>query len=248
MKILDELLKERETVTIDVVGDSITLGTQHCNADETYVAYFTAMLAKDYPKCTVNRYDGIPTSNELLPMKCFEGPIRIQEGTSNKIINVIRNGIGGNTVQRALNRIQDFTGILPDGNMTDITIFMFGINDALSSDLSKFVSVEQFMKNYKFLLSEVRRINGQGTVILMGPTWNGFGVEQYSIAVQEIAREEGLLFVDQFTVWKNHYNENAEHFGQGEWLSDSPTDSCHPTPSGSKQIALCMYNKLRELS
>ena len=241
MNWLQKVLDQKETVTIDVVGDSITYGLNHCTAEETYVAQFAAMVARDHPECTVNRYDGME-EDEFSPMKGFEGPIMIQTGTSGKVINVIRNGIGGNTVQRALNRIGDFTGMLADGNVADITFFMFGINDALKPDPRKYVSVEQFTENYKCLLREVRRINGEKKIVLMSATWNDFAVEEYCEAVKQLAEEEDLPFADQFAVWKEHYDENAAHFGQGDWLSDCSFDACHPTPIGAYQIARCMYN------
>ena len=241
MNWLQHILSQKDIVTIDVVGDSITYGMNHCTAEETYVAQFAVMLAKDYPECTVNRYDGIVT-DELLPMQGFDGPITIQTGTSNKFINIIRNGIGGNTVQRALKRIDDFTGILADGNVADVTFFMFGINDALKPNPKKYVSVEQFVENYKSLLREVRRINGDKMIVLMSPTWNDISVEEYSEAAKKLAEKEGIPFADQYAVWKEHYDEDVTHFGHGDWLSDCPGDACHPTPLGAYQIAMCMYS------
>ena len=246
MKMLEKLLSEKDIITIDVVGDSITYGLNHCTAEETYVAQFASMLAGDHPECTVNRYDGIE-QGELLPMKEFAGPITMQTGTSGKVINVIRNGIGGNTVQRALNRIDDFTGVLSDGNVADITFFMFGINDALTPDPAKYVSVEQFIENYKELLKQVRDRNGGGQIVLMSATWNDFAVQAYCEAVKVLAEEEGLPFADQFAVWRDHYDEKAGHFGQGDWLSDCSYDACHPTPLGARQIALCMYETFKNI-
>ena len=247
MNILDQLLNQKDIVTIDVVGDSITYGLNHCTAEETYVAQFAVMLANDYPECTVNRYDG-NMGGEFDPMEEFEGPIKIQIGTSGKTIDVIRNGVGSNTVQRAINRIDDFTGILANGTVADITCFMFGINDALKTEPEKYVSVEQFLENYRCLIREVRRINGDRTIVLMSPTWNNISIEEYCEAVKTLAKEEKLLFVDQYAVWKNHYDENAIHFGQGDWLSDCPYDACHPSPVGARQIALCMYNAFAEMN
>ena len=70
-----EKINANENVTIDFLGDSITLGTIHCKKEEAYVAKFAAYLAREISTHTVYRYDGIPIAGSAEPMKCFEGPV-----------------------------------------------------------------------------------------------------------------------------------------------------------------------------
>ena len=136
-------LKDNEDITIEFVGDSVTHGLNHCRLEETYVAKFALLIAKKFENYTVCRYDGV-VADELSPMKSFDGPILVSYKDKAGKIDIIKNGIGGNTVQRALNRIGDFTGTLANGKSPDIIFMMFGINDALKSDSKKYVTAEQF--------------------------------------------------------------------------------------------------------
>lgn len=60
-----KMIDERRHVTIDIVGDSITWGLNHCSNNETYTAQFAYMLAQRLPGVSVYRYDGF-TNDELL--------------------------------------------------------------------------------------------------------------------------------------------------------------------------------------
>ena len=88
-------IENGETVTITFVGDSITQGTSHCTDDETYVAIFADCLKKEFPDTTIVRYDG-KIQGEMDPLKCYIEVI-VQEGNCGRI-NVLRSGVGGNTV------------------------------------------------------------------------------------------------------------------------------------------------------
>ena len=100
-------LKSNTDITIEFVGDSVTNGLNHCRLEETYVAKFAILMAKKFGNYTVCRYDGV-VEDELSPMKAFDGPILVSYKEKAGKIDIIKNGIGGNTVQRALNRIDDF--------------------------------------------------------------------------------------------------------------------------------------------
>jgi len=232
---------QKSTLTVNIVGDSITHGLNHCTPEETYTANFSRMLAEHYKSYTVRRYDGIYTAlGELGHMEYFDGPFIIQHGTMGTI-DIIRNGIGGNTVKRAYNRITDFTGVLVNGEKSDITIMMFGINDALQSDPAKYVTPYVFKKQYKELINTIKTLDPQTTIILMTPTTNG-PLTEYCHKISELAQEEGLFLVDQNKLWSEHYCKDAPNYGHGNWLSNIPGDSCHPTPLGAYKIAEYMYH------
>ena len=193
------------------------------------------MIAAKYPSVSVYRYDGI-THNERKPMEKFSEPIPVSKVNCGKRIDIIKNGIGGNTVRRAINRMNDFTGILANGELADITIFMFGINDALKSDESKYVEPEKFYNDYKELLSRFEKCE-KSQVVIMSATTNDQTIDEHVKMTEKISSEKNLLYIDQNKMWKEHFDENKPNFGQGDWLSDVSGDACHPTPKGAKAIA-----------
>lgn len=242
LKHMQTLIRNGGHVTLNFVGDSVTHGINHCTDDETYVAQFAAMMASGFPECTVRRYDGIQ-GEELAPLLGFEGPILVSSGVENGgIIDVIRNGVGGNTVARAHKRIGDFTGVLANGRASDVTFLMFGINDALDNDPAKYVPVEVYRQNYLALLADIRRRDPQTAIVILSSTYNGDSIRPYCEAARRLAEDEGLPFVDLFALWMDHYDPAAPHFGQGDWLSDCAWDACHPTPKGAEATAKCIFD------
>lgn len=230
-----EMLKAKKHITIDIVGDSVTFGTDHCTNDETYTAQFAKMLANKYENAEVYRYDGIP-DGEFLPMKQFSDAVSVGGENKEFRIDVIRNGIGGNTVRRAINRMTDFTGKLANGKNADITVFMFGINDALKSDEKKYVLPQKFAEDYRELLDKFIK-SEKSEIVIMSATTNDQTIDEHVNMTKIVAHEYGFLYVDQNEVWNMHYDESAPNFGHGDWLSDTSFDACHPTPKGAYKIA-----------
>ncbi len=233
-------------VTIDFVGDSITWGLNHCAANETFVSRFAELLAKNFDFRVV-RYDGTVES-EALPLAGFEGPFFVGGEKEARQAAVIRNGVGGNTVRRALRRKQDFTGKMPNGKNADLIFLMFGINDALSSDKSKFVSPETFERDYEELLSVLN--SEDALVIILSPTYNGtnYPLDAYATVSKKIAAAHGLPFIDTHALWINHYRKWRRRFGQGSWLSKSKTDACHFSPKGASKTASYIFEEFLKLT
>lgn len=237
-----ELLEAKKHITIDIVGDSITQGTNHCTLEETYIAQYAKLLADKYPEATVRRYDGIVTG-ALEPLAGFSEAVIVNKGSGELCIDVLKNGIGGNTVRRALNRIQDYTGELANGRHADVTVFMFGINDALKSDSEKYVTAEKFKEDYRELIQRFRETE-TSEIVIMSATTNDQCIDAHVEATAELAEENGFVYVDQFRVWQEHYDPKQPHFGHGDWLSDLPYDACHPTPKGARVIAGTLFEKV----
>ena len=244
MKQIDILtmLENKKHITIDIVGDSVTQGTDHCTEDETYAAQYAKMLAKKYPHAAVCRYDGV-VENGLMPIKYFKGPIIVSEGDTDYKIDVIKNGVGGNTLRRAIKRIDDFTNILPNGKRADITVFMFGINDALKSDKEKYVTAQKFAADYEELLNKFKQKEDR-EIGIMSATTNDQTIEEHVKAAKSVAQKNNILYVDQHAVWTKHYDKNACNFGYGDWLSNKPGDACHPTPKGAYVIAKTLFDSI----
>lgn len=236
------MIENRRHITIDIIGDSVTCGLNHCSNEETYTAQLAKMLADRLPDVSVYRYDGI-VKDGLSAMEYFDGPVKVSPGMGDKQIDVIRNGIGGNTVRRAINRIQDFTGELANGRRADVSVFMFGINDALKSDPAKYVTPEKFLEDYRELLDSFKQTE-KSEIVIMSATTNDQCIDEHVKMTEVLAREYNLPYVDQHKLWQTHYDKNMPNFGHGNWLSEAPGDACHPTPEGAEVIARALLEKL----
>ena len=239
---LSAIIAKKDAITIQFVGDSVTYGLVHCTAEETYVARFAQMLAEKYPTVSVYRYDG-RMHGELDPIERYDAPVLVHLGMGAKRIDVIRCGVCGNTVRRALNRFGDYTGTLVNGQRADLTFFMFGINDALKNDPKKYVTPEQFGKDYCELLDRFQAAE-PSAVVMMSATTNDQSIDEHVAETARVARAYGLPYIDHCAVWTAHFDPTAPHFGQGDWLSDVPSDACHPSPQGARVIAQTIMDYL----
>ena len=236
-------IENGETVTITFVGDSITQGTSHCTDDETYVAIFADCLKKEFPDTTIVRYDG-KIQGEMDPLKCYIEVI-VQEGNCGRI-NVLRSGVGGNTVLRAMNRFSDYTGVLPCGARSDYIFTMFGINDALMPDPKKYVTNDVFKEHYNELLSRLEQSEPQAKIIILPATTNGDSIREYVYRTYEIIKEKNIAFIDTYDLWTKHYDASADNYGHGDWLYGNG-DACHPMPKASRIMAEFIYDGFKNL-
>lgn len=238
-----ERLSDNQTLTITFVGDSITWGLNHCTPDETYVACFAGEMAKAYPNAKIIRYDGNECAAKS-PLLDYV-PIVVQDGTEG-VIHIIRSGVGGNTVTRAMARKESFTGVLPSGTHSDYILTMFGINDALYSDPEKYVPAEVFKENYRKLLTLLREDTPDAKIVVMTATTNNGTIDEHVRVTYELVKEENVGLIDMYALWKKQYDPAKEHFGFGDWLSAVPTDACHPTPKSAKIMGQKIFNELME--
>lgn len=244
-KFLDKV-KEKEYITIDFIGDSITHGRMYCRNEETYVAKFANFLSREFPECRVCRYDGVPAGTSADPMKSFDGPVLCSIGNGGGSIDVIRNGIGGSTVWRATLRPQDYMGELANGRRHDIVFLMFGINDALTYAEDKYAPPEKFKENYRKLINMVRDENPDVSFVITLATTNNYTIDEHVKKTIELAEEEHIPYIDTYKLWCDHYKEGVDHFGHGDWLH-SDGDACHPMPIASEIMGRFVFEKFMEL-
>ena len=246
--IIENKLKKGEDVLIMAVGDSITWGMNHCSAEETFCAELAKMFANKYPDVSVLRYDG-KAGGEYKPIKYYEGPIYVSSAGKQKI-TIVRSGVGGNTVRRAINRSGDYIGTFMTGETPDIFLLMFGINDALSEDKNKYVIPDIFYSDLKELYNLLKENNPDAEIVFMTPTYNDRGLENksrldsYSDKMKQLAKETGSFLVDTHKLWMDHCVVNSENYGQRDWLSDVEGDSCHFSPKGSIETAKFIFNSI----
>ena len=233
-----EILSAGGEVTFTFVGDSITYGWHYCTADETYVAVFASLLAKEFPYASVYRYDGIYES-EAHPIHHYEKR-EVSRGECGKI-HIIRSGVGGNTVARAAARFFNYTGELASGTRSDFVFIMLGINDSLKNDPEKYTDENTFEIRYRELLKRLQISEPQAEIILMSATANRGAIEGYIEKTHKICREEDLALIDTYALWASHYNEGAENFGHGDWLL--PSDRFHPTPASAKAMGEYVFSE-----
>ncbi len=244
-KRIEEILRNGKDLTLDFVGDSVTRGTTHCGDGQTYVARFASYMAEEFGDCSIRRFDGI-APNELLPIDHFEGPKIISEGKGGCTVDVIRNGVGGNTVLRAHRRIGDFTGELANGKRPDLTFLMFGINDSLTHVPDRYVTPEVFKENYRALINAIREKNPETLFIILTPTTNDKDVGAHAERARELGAEENIAVIDTHALWSEHYDPTAENFGHGDWLAGG-RDACHPTPNGADATAKFIFEEFIKL-
>lgn len=248
-----EHLETSNDFTIFFVGDSLTEGFRATSDGNTYVAKVAQGLALRYPDKRMIRYDGKRHSSkdaELLPLFTYGDPIEIQNG-SNGTVTVVRSGVGGNTVQRMLDRKNDFIGYELDGRKSDLFFINVGINDALITDPRKYVTSADFDKNLNLLLDEIEIGAPYADIILMTPTFNDLGdtpyshLEPYADVMRSVAAKRSIPLIDLHKVWMDHLTVGGENFGQGDWLSGVKNDACHPSDAGHAAIAQAILDSLK---
>ena len=163
IKKITEKLNKGENALIMFVGDSITWGENHCTSEQTYCAEFARLLGKRFPNVTVLRYDGIMQGGAM-PLKGYSQPVTVQKGTK-QTLTVVRCGVGGDTVRRALNRMGDYIGAFITGEEPDAFVAMFGINDALASDPSKFIEPDGFYSDLKIFCELLEEKNKGAEIV-----------------------------------------------------------------------------------
>lgn len=251
LEFIKDKLADNKEVLISFVGDSITYGLNHCGEEETFVAVFTRILADELRNTEVLRYDGYSHGEER-PILGYNGPFKIGGGKGGRV-TVARCGIGGNTVRRAIRRIDDFKGEMLGIKNPDLYFFMFGINDALKCDKKKFVEAPQYKSDLKELLDEVISSNPEAKIILMTPTYNEDGtkptshLEPYCDAMKEVAKEYNLPVIDTHALWMDHLIVGSENHGQRDWLSTVEHDCCHFSPKGAKETAKFIFKEFKKL-
>jgi len=235
-------IEQGEDALIVMVGDSITWGLNHCTAEETYCAHFSRLLANRFPHARVVRYDGV-VEKEGQPIDNYGNSIPVQMGNGKQKLTVVRSGVGGDTVLRVMNRVENFTGQVVDGCQPDLITIMLGINDALESDPNKYVSDRIYQIHYRMLVKEIQHRNPDTAILLLTPSYNDPGqssrscLDAYSERVKEVAEEFHLSVIDIHQKWMEHLQVESEHYGQRDWLSNHPGDSTHLSPRGAEIMA-----------
>ena len=230
-------------VTFTFVGDSLTWGENHCSAEQTYVACFARRVGELFSEAGIIRYDG-QAGGAMTPLQGYDKVI-VREGVRGTI-HIIRSGVGGNTVVRANNRFGDFTGVLCSGTHSDFIFTLFGVNDALACDKTKYVTPAVFGEQYRAFLERIQASEPQAKVIIITASYNDQSVDEH---VSESIRIAGLLGIDVIdlnSLWRAHYSPLADNFGHGDWLAGG-TDATHFTPKSASISADFIFEKFSAL-
>lgn len=247
MKNISKRLNNNENVLIMVVGDSITWGCNHCSVEETFCAELARLFAKRFPDTNVLRYDGV-MNGENRPLERYEGPVIVNSGNS-PTLTIVKSGVGGDSVKRAIARSQDYIGVFKTGECPDLFLLMFGINDSLP-DPEKHATLQEFYDNYNELYNLIKKENSKAEIVFLTPTYNDPGenekssLDDYADIVKKFAKEKDCQIIDTHRLWMDHLIIGSEHHGQREWLSDNKYDYCHFPPAGSIATAEFIFNSL----
>ena len=238
-------ISDAKDFSIFFIGDSITEGFCATDAENTYVAVFAREIAKRFEGRRVIRFDGqrqLADDSELLCLKDYGDAVEVQDGKDGTL-TIVRSGIGGNTVQRMLNRKRDFICREVGGRDADLFIINVGINDALFSDPKKYVTVDVYGKNLEILIEDIEQGMSDTDIILVTPSYNDLGLSDescldgYSDMMKSVARKRNIPVIDLHKVWMEHLVVGGENYGQGDWLTGNKGDSCHPCDKGHAVIA-----------
>lgn len=247
MKRITEKLEQHENVLIMTVGDSITWGCNHCSTEETLCAVLARLFAEAFPDVRVLRYDGI-VKEENRPLDRYDGPVLVRPGEQ-ATLTVVKSGVGGDTVKRAIARAGDFIGRFETGEKPDLFLLMFGINDAIDNP-EKYATPQEFYDNYHSLYRLICDGNPTAEIVLLTPTFNDYGtspasgLDPYSDMVKRLGDEVGCRVIDTHCLWMEHLIVGTEHSGQRDWLSENPDDHCHFSPLGSQVTAEYIFHHL----
>lgn len=236
-KIINKI-RESRNYLIFSVGDSLTEGQRASGAEFTYTAAFTRGLAERFPERTVIRIDGKRVESRIDRFKRFV----VQEcPEENGQITVVRSGYGGNTVQRLINRKEDFIGHPFEDTDADLFMISVGINDSIFWISEKYATPAQYQENLRTLLQLIRDAHPKADVILITPTWYAYGDEgkdivgPYAEAMLALAKELDVPCLDMHGLWQAHHVPGERNFGHGDWLYDG--DRCHPGDVGHAAFA-----------
>ncbi|GEM_PF-1951432 len=247
-----------ESVVIHFVGDSITVGYNSTGTvGGGFVQRMGVLIAQQLaPTAAVQRYD--PNAYGALsdgPINGWNGPTVIQSpsGGSSQVIQIVNNGVSGDTVQRVLRRYGNLTGWSP---RIDMHVIYLGVNDSLTNDSTKFVTPPDFHAGMRSLVDIVRHYYPQSEIVLCTPHANDqpdagnggsipqgtYTLDQYAMATRRVALELGVALVDLRQLWADAKDtSNAAWAGSDfyppTWLSNGGGNHTHPLDQGHQAIA-----------
>jgi lysophospholipase L1-like esterase len=248
-----------ESCVIHFVGDSITVGYNSTGTvGANFVQRMGVLIGQQLaPKASVQRYDpnayGSLNDNAI---NGWNGPTVIgttaEAGSSSQVIQIVNNGVSGDTVQRVLRRFGNLTGWTP---VIDCHIIYLGINDSLTTDGTKFVDPDSFYSGIRALLDIIRNYYPQSDLVVCTQHHNDqpeagnggsivantYKLENYAMATRRAAAELGVALVDLRQKWADHFNPNDPNFAANDGYRDSIDTSggnhTHPTDTGHQAIA-----------
>lgn len=233
MENIIQKMRESRNYLILSVGDSLTEGQRASGAENTYTAVFTRGLAQRFSDRTVVRIDGKRVESRI---DRFIRTVVQEQPEENGKITVVRSGYGGNTVQRLLNRREDFIAHPYEDTDADLFLISVGINDSIFWMEEKFVTPLQYKENLRTLLLLIRENHPNADVVFITPTCYAYGehgtniVGPYAAVMLALAEEEKVPCLDMHKIWTDHRLPGERNFGYGDWLYDG--DRAHPGDIG----------------
>ena len=231
-----------EEYLIFTIGDSVTEGQGASNPKTTdYTGMFSKKLGEIFSGKSIYRVDGAPNAaytSVVYPSK----EVAVQTGTGEGEITVARCGIGGDTVARVLDRTGDFINKEIRGQTGKLFTICLGINESWTGT-PKYAAPSTYKRQLGELVDAIYAAHPDADIILMTPPFVGDNPRQldlYAKAVRDLAKSKSIACIDLNEMWKDHYVEGADNYGQGDWLFDN----CHPTDIGHEAIADKMISSI----
>ena len=179
-------------------------------------------------------------------------PAELQKLFENKPVNVQNFGIGGATmlkfgtpnVWQVLDEIQSF--------LPDVVIIMVGTNDTVGAPRGNWEHIDDFERDYKSYISELKALPSSPEIFLLSPTDMNLDTEGLSAErlknlesrrprlwdllnkIEQIADDQGVNFLDMTKTFEN----KPSLFTQ--------KDGVHPNASGYETLANEIYKAIKE--
>ncbi|WP_195542649.1 SGNH/GDSL hydrolase family protein [Massiliimalia timonensis] len=186
--------------------------------------------------CCRNRHDGNDLGTGFVFLLASELSYRHPEC----YMKFLNRGIGGNTVQDLLERInKDCLNLSPD-----VLTILVGLNDSTFRNWDDKdgipVTKDRFEKQYRQMLQLIRSALPKTEIILMTPylypitdehRLNQMYLKQYVPIIENLAKEFQCRIVPLYQEMETQFNQ-----GKGPLYTK---DGVHPTPAGAYFIAGC---------
>lgn len=176
-------------------------------------------------------------------------------------VEVINSGIGGNTTQQAIERLQ--TDVLD--HRPDVVLIAFGMNDHVLYQGESLVDISNFRENMLYIVEEVRKIEAIPVFITPNYIIEGndtdyyysrhckkeydrFGgatelLDKYAEVVRDISKAESVALID--------IRKECEKYNPYDFLrtkeNSGASDGVHPCEFGVSVYANLIINYLKKL-
>jgi len=203
------------------------------------------------------------TSDEYIVENVYSKNLSFLFADSGLNIEIINSGISGNTTEDALLRFNE--DVLE--HEPDLVIIQFGINDSyvdnFEGNTKPFIPISRYRENLEYFINnlkeknikiilmtpnplrwtdELKLICGQEPFNINDPKGLNLYVEKFAQVVRDVAKKQGITFVDIYNIFENSESNNKVK------VCDLLLDGIHPNEKAHKIIADSLFKTIIALN